>query len=284
MAVPWQMLVDLGIKGMSEYNARAEQDKARALLEKQRQRFEDINLPDETAIDPVLIDQLDPADPALLAARKAALARLAALVDNGGLMLEDEVAMNKLAQQAELADTRSRQAMANEFEARGQLGSGAQLAVNLANQQASGMRSAEAGRDRAAMAQRRALQAIVSGADLAGSMSADDFREREARSAINRFNAGATERSRYYNAQGGQRRFDNEMRRTGAQSGATGALYSDHQSSAADTRAFGSSMGAAANRYLSGQEDEDEPRYDWEDDPYYHRRSPSRLGGEDDDK
>lgn len=257
MANPWGAIIQAGIGGMSEHAARGERDKARAQLMEALRRFGLIDIPDEAPVDPEQIDRLGPEDPALRGRQDALAAALERMQRDGGLLLEDEAVLNKQLGKAARHEAAGRSAITEQMAARGNLDSGAQLAMSLANQQNSAQQANQNAMDRAAMAQRRALEAIRAGADLAGDMRGQDLRHAQARSQIDQWNAAMRDKARMWNAQAGQRRFDNQMRKAGGQAGMSQAVAGDYNRSAQDTRAFGAGLGKAA---YDAFEDEDKKK------------------------
>lgn len=131
-------------------------------------------------------------DPRLKQAQLNALSQLGEIGQNG-MTLQDQSNLQKIQTQVGQQDRGAREAILQNNARRGTSGSGFELAAQLASQQASGDRAAQAGLDVAAQAQSRALEAILKGGDLSGSMRSQDFGEQSAKAqaqdAISRFNA-----------------------------------------------------------------------------------------------
>lgn len=142
-------------------------------------------------------------DPRLKEAQLAALAELQGIADAGGMNAADEANLSKILSQAAQADKGRRDAILQNMQRRGMGGSGAELLAQLDSSQASTDRSAQQGLDIAAMAEQRALDALMRSGELGGSIRAQDFSEdaqkAAAQDAINRFNASATNQGNQFN-------------------------------------------------------------------------------------
>lgn len=147
-------------------------------------------------------------------AQLEAMAGLADLADRGGLNLADEAALNRIEGGLNRNVLARRKGLANEMQARRQLGSGAQLAMDLAAQQDSAQQANMRAEGIAGQAQQRALDAILQKAGLGRAMTNDDYqRQRDAalaRDAIEARNAAArTDAAKYNNSLRGQSFEDN---------------------------------------------------------------------------
>jgi hypothetical protein len=120
-------------------------------------------------------------DPVMRQRQLAALAALDSIVNSGGLMLTDQAVLNKLSSDVGAEDRGRREAILQNYQMRGMGSSGNELAAQMMNAQASANRQAQQSMDVAGMAQKRALDAIISGSDVAGRVRGDDFREAAAR-------------------------------------------------------------------------------------------------------
>lgn len=125
---------------------------------------------------------------------QAAINQLGDIANSGGLELSDRNALNQLEQtQSRNAQARNN-SIANQFAARGQLGSGNQLAMELANAQNATQNANQQGESIAAQAQNRAMQAIMNKGAASRSMANDDYQRQraaaEAADSIARYNSG----------------------------------------------------------------------------------------------
>lgn len=207
-----------GIVG--ELIAAGDREKAFRLL-KQAYAETDIPLPD---LEKITAETLGPSafdairmDPTLREAQMSTLDRLSQIDAEGGLLLADEANLNRLTGKATRAAAAQNAAVRNDMQARGVGGSGAELAMQLSNNQAQAERGSQAATDIAAQAQQRALEAIMARGNMAGDVRAQDYgeaaRAAEAKDMIARYNAASRERANYHNADLGQQQFNNRMRR-----------------------------------------------------------------------
>lgn len=282
-----------GIMGLAgQIQGGKEDEKARKLYQDLLDRINNIPDPELRQQAAVLLDQAEAgqvtSDPQMAAAQRAALAKLQQISDEGGLTLADRAALDTQINRAARAAAAGRNAISNQMAARGQLGSGAELAMNLQAQQQGAQNSYETARDTAATAQQRALQAIMQRGQMAGQMREQDFGERmaaaRARDEISRYNAAARERANRYNAGLGQQAFENAMRKAAGGQAATGALAGMHQAEGQGLRNQYAGYGAAAGRAAEeagdywdewqkkqgkGPSSENEEDYDASTDTYY---------------
>lgn len=176
---------------------------------------------------PSALDQIQN-DPAALAAQNEALAKLSELAANGGLSLADMKALNDI--QANLnRNTQARsKGLANEFAARGQLGSGAQLGMQLQGNSDAAMNANRAGESAAAQAQARAFDAILAKGNMGRQMSNDDYQRKlnaaRARDSIEAHNAAArTDAGKYNNSIAGQG-FEDELAKARGKTSLTNSM------------------------------------------------------------
>lgn len=138
-------------------------------------RFEDI------AVDPRLKEQ-----------QIAALAGLEEIAQGGGMTLADEAALARIQSQAAAADRGRREAILQSSRQRGTSGSGMELLAQLQSAQGATDLASQQGLDVAGMAQKRALDALMQGGQLAGDIRGQEFGEQAQRAqaldAIQRFN------------------------------------------------------------------------------------------------
>ena len=141
-------------------------------------------------------------DPRLKSAQYAALDRLERSATEG-LTLDDKAAQNEALKAAARQESAGRQRIAEDFAARGQLGSGAQLAMQLQNQQGAAERANDVSMRTAANAQRRMFDAMMQSGKMASELRGQDFDEQsriaQARDAVARYNAGARQSARAQN-------------------------------------------------------------------------------------
>lgn len=135
-------------------------------------------------------------DPRLQQDQYAALDALKEL-SKGGLNEQDKANLAKIQTQEGVADRGRREAILQNMGARGFSGSGQDLLAQLSSGQAATDRASQRGMDVAAMAEQRALDAIMKGSSLAGDIETRKFGQEAQRAAaedaIRKFNAGQTQ-------------------------------------------------------------------------------------------
>lgn len=132
--------------------------------------------------------EYDKLDPATRAAQMQALRQMQDIASQGGLTAVDRSRLDQINRQANQQEQSARQAIIQQQQARGALGGGAALAAQMMAQQGAAERRAQGGLNTAAEAQQRALQAIQSGAGMAGNIRQQDAQRAAAQDAINQFN------------------------------------------------------------------------------------------------
>ena len=133
-------------------------------------------------------------DPRLREAQMNALSELQQ-VGEGGYRLSDKATTEKILGDIAQQERGARGAIEQDMLQRGVYGSGAELASKLSAQQAGAQNAYQQGLGLSAQAQDRALQAIMQGGNLAGTMDQQQFNQQQqikaAQDAINRMNTGA---------------------------------------------------------------------------------------------
>jgi hypothetical protein len=142
-------------------------------------------------------------DPRLKEQQMASLAALDEIIQGGGMSLADKAAMEKIQSEVGQADRGRRGAIQQSMAQRGMGGSGMELLQMLDSSQAATDRTSQAGLDQAAMAQQRALDAIMQSGQLSGAMRGQEFGEQstiaDARDAIAQFNAQNRQQGSQFN-------------------------------------------------------------------------------------
>lgn len=195
-----QLLIQLAISAGSAYLANqaknASEGEARAILQGAQDEFGNVDIP---ALEQLAAEHLGPSalegyapDPKLASAQMRALDKLQEVGD-GGMTMQDQAVLNAAMGKVARIEGAGRAAIRNDMAARSALGSGAELAMALDNNQNASERAHQAGLDVAGRAQQRALDAIMSGGQLAGHLRGQEFSEKEriaaAKDAIAKFNA-----------------------------------------------------------------------------------------------
>lgn len=134
-------------------------------------------------------------DPQLRQAQMRALQQMQDVGAQGGLTAVDRAQLGDVQTQLDEQNRGQQQAILQNMRARGVGGSGLEAAAALQSQQAAATRGSRQGLDVAAMAQKRALEAMMSAGQLGGQIRQQGFDEQaqtaQAQDAINRYNAQA---------------------------------------------------------------------------------------------
>lgn len=132
-------------------------------------------------------------DPAAKAAQQQSMSSLQDIINRGGLSLQNMQALNQTQQNLNRNDSARNASIANSFAAKGQLGSGASLAMQLANAQNSAQNANQQGEAQNAQAQQQAMQALLQKGQIGRQMGNDtysrDAQAAQANDAINKMNA-----------------------------------------------------------------------------------------------
>lgn len=263
-----QMIMSTGGALAANEAAAGDRAAARRVLEQIIKKYGQAGTPELVAAE---AEQLGPSalesietDPRLREAELGSLDALTEMGERGGLLLEDQVALNKVGNQLARREAAGRASIANDFAARGQLGSGAQLAMSLANQQDSANRAADAGANTAATMQRRYFDSILQRGRLAGDISDRDYRRQSdaarARDSIAAHNAAARGDAARYRNDVANQRFANNMSLLGASSGAgfTQANYLNNEASRKAEQVARTAAGIGRGTAALLDDDEDE--------------------------
>ncbi len=250
-------------KGVASYaggaQAQAEQQEAyRQMLENLKQRYADYDALGSAGYKDIEAQQLGPSAlegiaPDLQARQQQqeSIAALQDLADRGGLSLADMKALNDIQANLSRNDSARRAGLANQYAARGQLGSGAQLAMDMSNQQNAAENANQAGESAAAQAQARAFQAILEKGKAARGMSSDDYARKseaaKARDLIEARNAASRADASKYNNQLAGQKFDDDFRKVQGKTGLTEStnkvVFGSGQSKANNTLGQASMLG-----------------------------------------
>lgn len=225
---------------------------AQALREKIAQQFGPDILPH---LDKAVAEQLGSTafegvreDPSLRAAQLRALGQLEDVYANEGMTSADTAALNR-AQDVAAGQAGSQYASLSQSLAARGMSPGGGLGVALASQvgQDATNSSARLAGDAQIAARQRALQALESGANLAGNVRSADYRlssdKARAQDSINAFNTSARERANYFNLDAPQRNFDNIMAQRTAQANAANGVAAGYERGAQNIRSDGAAWG-----------------------------------------
>ena len=144
-------------------------------------------------------------DPRLRDAQFNALDQLIEIGAAGGLTATDRARINDIVRDENAIERGSREAILQNAQARGAGGSNLELASQLISGQSSADRRADRGFDVAALAEQRALDAIMNAGQLGGNIRAQEFGEAsekaKAQDIINAFNTQNQNQALFFNAQ-----------------------------------------------------------------------------------
>jgi hypothetical protein len=142
-------------------------------------------------------------DPVTRAAQMQALQQLQDVSSQGGMTAIDRARLAQMQTGVNQQERGNREAIMQNMRQRGVAGSGLELAASLSNQQSAADRANQEALNVEAMAQQRALDAMMQSGSLAGSIRGQDFGEQsqiaQAKDAISKFNAANTQDVRNQN-------------------------------------------------------------------------------------
>lgn len=131
------------------------------------------------------------ADPEMVAQQQAVLSKLGE-ISEGGLTSQDRARLSQIASEEAQRERGAREAIIQSAAQQGRAGGGLDLMQRLMSQQEGAGRRAQRGMDVEALAQQRALEALMQQGELAGEMRGQKFGEQErvaqAKQAIQQFN------------------------------------------------------------------------------------------------
>lgn len=239
---------------MGEGMSADDRERARQALEKALAAFEGLETPDlptmrAEELGPSAFDDIQ-VDPAIRDAQMRYFTGLDSLIDEGGLMLSDKAALEDTFGTAAQHDQAMLGSIEEQMAARGQLGTPAQLALSLQRQQQGSQRAYQRGRDTAAMAQKRVLDAMLGGGEMATRMRGQDYGERSdkarAKDLRSRYNADARYRANLYNAGLPQQNFNNQVTKARGAQGGYGDLSRYDSAEAGRVGSMWANMGQGA--------------------------------------
>lgn len=257
--------VIFGVVG--ELLATGQRQEAENLLNRMRQEFQGIPLPDLKEIE---AEQLGPSalesirtDPTVEGAQYETLGQLGELASTGA-GAQDKAALIAMANMTARRNRATQAGIETDMAARGLQGSGLEYGLRQAAGQDANQRVSEAGTQIAGDAAQRRMNAILARGDFSGRMRGQQYDEKSraaaARDAIMKANAGMRMSAKQYNAQLPQQRFANSMQKTGAMANPTYALAANYNNNATDTRNAMTGYGAAAGKWFNSLDDEDEDK------------------------
>ena len=258
-----------GVMSLIGYLAsQGQRDEANQLLEQAYQQYGDVVFEQLPNVAPQLLGPSQMAsvetDPRFRDAQLKALTGFEDIQKAGGLMAEDKAVLNQMNREAEHAESGRQARILENMRARGVGGSGAELAAQLSSAQGAAERGQQRGLDVAGQAQRRSLDALMGGGQLAGSIRGQEFGEQSARAKaadeIARYNSDAGNRFAMYNADQAARRNQQAAmeadRRLAASQGRAGIRQGQAQATQGLYSGIGSALNAgagSASQYANSQ-------------------------------
>jgi hypothetical protein len=185
------------------------------------------------------------------------------VVDSGGLTLADKAALNVIRNKIARTAAAGNQSIEANMARRGTLDSGAQLAMQLANNQSAAQNASEAGEFTAGQAQQRALDALRqrwSNANTAGNQDYErQSRRAQANDAIARANADILNTTNRYNQQLPVQQQSLQLGKLNAVNQAGGNLAGAYGQQAQNTQDLYAGVGKGAGQAISayGQDQSD---------------------------
>ncbi len=253
---------------MGTIQASIQEDRARQELEKLREEYGDIDLPEYLEL---ALEQLGPSalegvqsDAQSTAAQRAALERLRQL-SQGGPDAQFDADFADAQSRANLNESRQRAGILDRAASMGALTGGQAMAAQLASQQGGANRLAADSRELAAERQRRAYQALRDSGTMAGQMRGqqwgEDAQRAQARDAIARQNAALRQQTHQYNNDLRSRRFGDAMQRQNARAGVTGDIAGSYRNQGKYAQQFGEQSTGVVNtigQAFTGQMEHDQ--------------------------
>lgn len=214
---------------------RAEQEAARRLAALENELYGGMVVP-EAEVAQTAYEGVAP-DAQSVAAQRAALMRLQEISGAGGLTMEDRAALAQIQAEQDSTARGSREALLQNARQRGSMQSGQLLGAQMAAEQDAANAARMQGLQVGGMAQRRALETLMQGANLASGMRQQGFDEQSrvasARDAIRAFNAAQR-----------QQRFGNKMGLADARASLrTGGIQQQRQADLTGGQTLGALMG-----------------------------------------
>lgn len=171
-------------------------------------------------------------DPKFKEATFAADDALRIMAEKGGLTLGDKAALTSIRNKIAQSESAGRLAIEDQMAARGQLGSGAQLAMQLQNQQGAAQRASDEGAQMAGAAEARAYQAVLDRARNAQTGQAQEWNQAaqvaSAQDAINKQNQQMSYNTQFANNAQAQQNFQNQIELARGRSGRADTMANYH--------------------------------------------------------
>lgn len=290
MAVATQLISELGGQAAGSAAASLDKDTVMKLIQGVMDEYGRINVPKLKEL--LLAKQKDTQlagvkdDPQYRAQQSSADASLNDIIQGGGLTLADRAALNSIQAKAARNASAANAGVANQMAARGTLDSGAQLGMELANNQNSAELASQAGESAAGQAQARAYAAIQERARQAGAGLDRTYRQNAnaatAQDSINRYNSDIANTAAKYNSSIPQADFNNQLTLANAKAQPAYNLASVYAGNAIQKQQQGNAAGAAVGQAVGAFANKATDSYNGQSsdsNSYASRGSPSDLSG-----
>jgi len=209
-------------------------------------------------------------DPALAAAQRQALAQMQGYAE-GKTTDADRAQLTLAENEAARRGQIQQNAITQQAQAQGQLGGGAQLAMQQQAAKGQGDSAYNMALQNMISQRNRQFGAIGQAGQMAGAASAQDFQRKGAADAVAAANARARAQAQGYNLGLPQKNYQNQMNQWAAETGRSDLAGQQGQANAMqDTKNLGN-LGAGFSEMYKGYKSKDKPAdgtYDPENDPY----------------
>lgn len=221
------MSLNLGFSGLNFLEGKKAQKKADEQFEKQIAKQEEaaalwdlLQTPEYKELVPVLADMgILSEDDFAVDAQKQALKELLDYGDDGR-SAETDYRMAQIRNEQIQADRAAQDALQQRFARRGVGGSGLEMAAQLQSQQNAANQARMAGLQEAAAAEQRQMMAAQAAGGLAGQTRGQSQQMAQARSGLDRYNAGVQNMAQQYGNQMRAQQYQDQLAKTGGKSSA----------------------------------------------------------------
>lgn len=190
------------------------------------------------------------ADPALKQSEQDSLSEYGNIYGQGGLDFKAKADINSLLNQANSNAQSGAASIRQHLQGTGQLGSGADIAMQQGNAQSAAQRGNANAMSTAALAEQRKMDALANKTKLASSMRGEDVNEKNARAAAqdarDQWNAASRQNAQQYNAGLPQQNFNNAVTKTTGAFAPGTNLAAAYANEGNATRGMWGNLGAAA--------------------------------------
>lgn len=191
-------------------------------------------------------------DPALRQNQQDSLSEYNNIDQQGGLDFKTRADINNLLNQTESSAQSGAASIRQHLQGTGQLGSGADIAMQQGNAQANASRANTDAWQQASEAQTNRMQALAGKTSLATNMRGEDLAEKQSRAAAqdarDTWNAQSRDKADYYNSGLPQQQFNNQVSKVTGSFAPGSNLASAYGNASNNAANFWSGLGYAANK------------------------------------